>query len=323
MITCCICSKEFNAINKRHLQSHGITREEYTVQFPDAPLQSPESAAKRLAAALVREANLSEETKAARSVGISKARKGQPSWNAGKGGYTLEWSEEAKRRVAERGAWNHGVPVSEEQKLKQSIKMKDGYATGRITHWNFGNITPAEVKQKIAESCKGYEYTAEQREKHLTAIRLWVSSPDYKNPWKGKKHSVETRALISLKDILATNKKRKSMEEGGYWIPLTQLPEVIKYRREVWKFTNKNADLIPGYSAAKRGRCSKEKDNWQIDHKLSITQGWLDGISPEDLSHPANLAFIPWKVNLAKWHRSTLTKEELLAATPQSMSSAL
>jgi hypothetical protein len=108
------------------------------------------------------------------------------------------------------------------------------------------------------------------------------------------------------------DKKRKSMEDGGYWIPLAQLPEVQKYRREVWKLTNSVVHLIPGFDATKRGRCSLTEDNWQVDHKLSIIQGWLEGLTPEQMSHLANLQFIPWRDNLAKWHNSSIKKEELL-----------
>ena len=171
------------------------------------------------------------------------------------------------------------------------------------------------MRQKISAGCSGYKLTPEQREKHLAGIRLWVSSPDYKNPRKGQHHSDETKDKLAISSSVtgaAYPKIRSSMEKNGHWIPLAQLPAVVKYRREVWKHTNKNAHLIPNYDSTKRGRCSKEHDTWQIDHKLSILQGWLDGVSPEVLSHLMNLRFIPWRENLQKWHNSTLTREELL-----------
>lgn len=312
MISCQVCNQLFNAINKRHLASHGITREEYINKYPDAPLQSKESAEKRKSASMMREKEMTKETKAIRNAKIASSRLGQTSWNAGNGGYTLEWSEEAKIRVKERGAWNRGVAATEEQKAKQSTTMKDGFASGRIVHWNLGNVTPIEVRQKIAASCAGKMLTPEQREKHLKAIRLWVASSKYIAPMQNSAHTKEAKSNIKLGTIKAAPKTRKTMEERGYWIPLSQLPEVIKYRREVWKHTNKNAHLIPGYDASKRGRCSKKQDNWQVDHKLSITQGWVDSVPPEVLAHPINLAFIPWQENLKKWHNSSLTKEELI-----------
>ncbi len=247
-----------------------------------------------------------------RAGSISQSKVGKTSWNTGKGGYKLQWSDEAKQRRSDSGAWNKGIPVSEEQKQKQSEKMKEGYTSGRIKHANLGKRMPDEVRRKITESCKKYKLTSEQKEKQLDAIRLWVNSPAFRSGMSTKKHTVTDRQNISKRVKEAYPKIRRSMEDGGYWIPLAQLSEFIKYRREVWKHTNKNAPLIHNYDAAKRGRCSKSKDNWQVDHKLSITHGWLGGVSASDLSHLANLQFIPWRENLYKWHGSSMRKEELM-----------
>lgn len=313
MIACKVCGKLFNSINSRHLANHSLTRESYLGNFPGAEMQSVESAAKRLAAAQNREAKMTSEMRSAKGAKISAAKIGMTSWNAGKGGYKLEWSDEAKAHRKEIGAWNKNIPMTEEQKKKQSASMIEGYESGRITHWNLGNTVSDEVKEKISNSCKNYKLTPEQKEKHLQAIRLWVSSEKYSPPMTGKPHTTQTKNLISVSVDKSLPEIRKNMEESGRWIPLAQLPEVQKYRRAVWKLTNAVAHKIPGYDESKRGLCSLTEDNWQIDHKLSITQGWLDGVSPEELSHVENLQFIPWRDNLAKWHRSSLTKEELLS----------
>jgi len=312
MITCAICQKLFNSINKRHLLSHSITREEYIAKFPGAPLQSEESSERKRLAAIARQSAMSPETKALASSKISASRIGKSSWNKDKGGYRLERSEEAKARVKARGAPNKGIPATEEQKLKQSEAMSAKFASGELIHWNLGNITPDEVRQKISSSNLGKLLTPEQKAKQLESLMVWRSSPQYRNGWAGNKHTEESLKDLCIKNKANAPQTRKTNEEAGRWIPLSQLPEVVKYRRKVWALTNKNVHLIPNYDASKRGLNSLTEDNYQVDHRLSIIQGWIEGLTPEQVSHPANLRFIPWRENNAKWHRSDLTKDELL-----------
>ncbi len=312
MISCAICQKLFNSINKRHLLSHSITREEYIAKFPGAPLQSEESSERKRLAAIARQSAMSPETKALASSKISASRIGKSSWNKDKGGYRLERSEEAKARVKARGAPNKGIPATEEQKLKQSEAMSAKFASGELIHWNLGNITPDEVRQKISSSNLGKLLTPEQKAKQLESLRVYVLSPTYKNPQAGIVMSDVKKAKHCVASLKAAPQTRKTHEEAGRWIPLSQLPEVVKYRRKVWALTNKNVHLIQNYDASKRGLNSLTEDNYQVDHRLSIIQGWIDGLTPEQVSHQANLRFIPWRENNAKWHRSDLTKDELL-----------
>jgi len=183
------------------------------LKFPYSPLQSPESAENRRLASIKRQADLSPEVKLVRSTKISESRKGKSSWNAGKAGYKLEWSEEAKTRRKEYGAWNSGIPASDEQKFKQSKTMKQKYNSGELQHWNLGGTVPVEVREKISKKCKEYKPTQEQKEKHLKSIRLRVSSPDYKSPMKGKKHTNETKQKISSNQIGENNHGRKKLRE--------------------------------------------------------------------------------------------------------------
>lgn len=48
------------------------------------------------------------------------------------------------------------------------------------------------------------------------------------------------------------------------------------------------------------------------DHLLSIKDGWILGITPEIISHPANCQFLPIRENSQKRDRSSITYKELL-----------
>ena len=112
---------------------------------------------------------------------------------------------------------------------------------------------------------------------------------------------------------LRMEKVRATMEQNGHWVPAAEVPAYVKYQRKILALTNQNVHLLPDYDPTKRGPSNKNGDNWQVDHRLSVCEGWRLGISPEHMAHPANLQFIPWRENLAKRSKSDLTKEELLA----------
>lgn len=298
-----------NAINKRHLGTHSITKEQYLLKFPNAPLQSEESRLKRQAVAVEREATLDAESRAQRSSKLSVLRIGKPSWNKGLE-YSLEWSDEARARVSARGAWNKGILSSDEQKAKQSEAMKHLFVEG-LVHWNLGNITPETVRQKISEGCSGRPLTSDQRAKQIEGIRLFVSSPGYKNSMFGKDFTTDHRNRLSSAGLLAATKIRAKHEAAGRWVPLAQVPAVLRYKRKVRALTEKNVHLVQEYDSKKRGLNDRGKQNYQIDHRFSIVEGWLQEVPPEIIAHPANLRFVPWQENSKKRHQSELTLQEL------------
>jgi len=98
---------------------------------------------------------------------------------------------------------------------------------------------------------------------------------------------------------------RKYFEETGYWLPLEKMDEFSKYYYDVWKFTNKN-DLTQLKNFEKRG-----KYNYHLDHKYSIFMGFKNNILAEIIGNIANLEMIPWRENLSKNKKCSISKEEL------------
>lgn len=207
-------------------------------------------------------------------------------------------------------AWNKGIPTSEEQKEKQSLTMREKYKSGELIHWNTGLTHSEETKNQISETCSKYVMTEEQHILREHKKLQWRESESYIPPMFGKRHSLEIKRKIKLNqnpDLI-----RQTMEQNGYWVPLNQIPEFVKYKRLVWRETNKNTHKLPNYDPLKRGRCSLTQNTYQIDHKLSIYEGFKEGISPDIIGHVLNLEFLPWKDNLRKWTKSSITKEELV-----------
>ena len=93
-------------------------------------------------------------------------------------------------------------------------------------------------------------------------------------------------------------------EKHGRFNP--RLREYRKYANRVHWLTKKTyqeheSEINPdGYV---RTLCGVD-GGYQLDHKLSIRDGFLQNIPEETLSHKDNLQMLPWKLNRTKWFTS-------------------
>jgi hypothetical protein len=106
-----------------------------------------------------------------------------------------------------------------------------------------------------------------------------------------------------------SKKIRKTFEETKRWVPLSDLSDYALYRKIVWEQTNKN-DLSSLENFENRGRAGVI-GAYHLDHKFSISRGYIDGVSPELIGSINNLEFIPWEENVRKQGDCSITKEEL------------
>jgi predicted DNA-binding protein YlxM (UPF0122 family) len=91
---------------------------------------------------------------------------------------------------------------------------------------------------------------------------------------------------------------------------LANLPEYEKYRKKVINITNKQPiKNLPNYN--KRGNY-KNINAYHLDHKYSISEGFKNGVSPEVIDDIENLEFIPWKENLKKKNKCSITMTQLI-----------
>jgi len=101
--------------------------------------------------------------------------------------------------------------------------------------------------------------------------------------------------------------KRTGVEYNTY---LKNLPECKKYRLMVVKLTNKQPiSLLENYE--KRG-VSGIDGAYCLDHKYSIFEGFKNDVKPEIIASLKNLVFIPWRDNVVKRTKCSITKEELI-----------
>lgn len=129
-VVCAICGAKLSSITWKHLSKHNMTVSDYVADFPNHPIASAASIARKSASAI--RAN-------AQRVGVGR-------------------SDEIKQRISSSRrnnpteAWNKGIRKSEEEKQHLSDVMRVGYESGRIVHWNMGNSCPTHVRDKIRQT---------------------------------------------------------------------------------------------------------------------------------------------------------------------------
>jgi len=97
----------------------------------------------------------------------------------------------------------------------------------------------------------------------------------------------------------ATKKMRATKAGFNSWEEyLEKYPLKKQYKAKVWSHTYKQP-LKTLEHFDKRGRCGVE-GAWQIDHIISVDEGWKKNIDAKIIGHISNIQMLPWKKNLEK-----------------------
>lgn len=106
-------------------------------------------------------------------------------------------------------------------------------------------------------------------------------------------------------------KCRITKEINGTIIPKCQMSAWKLYCREVLKHTfNNNLYAISNWD--KRGNHASNLNAWHLDHKFSCFSGFKEGILPSLIGNIHNLEMLPWKENVVKGTRNSITLDELI-----------
>lgn len=168
-----------------------------------------------------------------------------------------------------------------------------------------------EYRKKISDKLKGIKRSPEQIQNYKKAAKKRGNN----RPKGSYKHSEETKLKIKESNQIAwrdlPENWKKSCILNDEWfkklrkVDLENLNEWERYVYEVRSLTAKNArkfkKLISG---------EKNKDN-HLDHIFSISDGFLNQIEVEIISHYTNLRYISAKENLQKRNKSSTSIEQL------------
>jgi hypothetical protein len=140
-----------------------------------------------------------------------------------------------------------------------------------------------------------------------------------------RKHS--TRITEQWQRPEAVERKEKTKER--FFEYCCGVPEVLEKSKKTLKekfgnFTPEQMKDFRHYARRIRARAqqwAKEqgyvlgKQTYHVDHKFSVWDSWLSGLSENVVNHPANLQILEAKKNSSKGRKSLYTLEELLELT--------
>ena len=169
------------------------------------------------------------------------------------------------------------------------------------------NLEQAKKKiRKIHDKKKGRNYL-------LDSLKLQNPNMSMENLLKLQKNLRDSSSLKKLgkENFDLKNKKmRKTFEDSGKWVPLSEKTEYDAYRHLVWYYTNQNnLKLLENFD--KRALAGVD-GGYHLDHKFSISAGFAENIPPELIGSMKNLEFTPWEVNVKKQSKCSIIKEELI-----------
>lgn len=99
--------------------------------------------------------------------------------------------------------------------------------------------------------------------------------------------------------------------EKGYIIPREfKTDELEKYYSDVWYYTNISYNKF--YSDININNVKRGHRTYHLDHKISITYGFINNIDPSIIGHKCNLEILYYKDNLIKGTKCSLSLDELL-----------
>lgn len=184
---------------------------------------------------------------------------------------------------------NFGKRWSDEQRLKQSIQMKEQMKDPVRRH-SSGNAN------------RGKKFSKERIE-NMFANRTYKS---FSRP-----HTEETKLKIgnSSRDRMMSEdtkaKFRKIMEEKGYWVKLIDKP-IVEIYKSLSNWNKRIFDLIDDFEQLTLIKnfgvynCKTNKEGVVRDHMFSRQDGFEMGVFPEILRHPANCQILTHRNNCAK-----------------------
>lgn len=105
------------------------------------------------------------------------------------------------------------------------------------------------------------------------------------------------------------DKQHQTKVMKGMFSPREKMTEKQRYHSECWRVTRSNdLSLLPNFHL--RGKNGKP-GAFQLDHKISISYGFLHNIPPDIIGHFCNLEMIPWESNVKKNFRCSISLQDL------------
>lgn len=214
--------------------------------------------------------------------------------------------------------------IKQKQRLFRSKFFKEELDEIEIFCSNFPTSSFSEQCFNFLHNNKQRPYCKECNIKHTVFLRISTGYREFcscqcKNKYvyantmtkdKISKSAIRNSENLSKSErTKQQNKRLKTLEARGKITPLHLKSLIEIYRRLVWRITNlQSIQHLPNLEL--RGRTEID-GAFQLDHRYSIVQGFLDNIPPYIIGNLCNLEMLPAKMNSSKKQKCSISLTEL------------
>jgi len=172
-----------------------------------------------------------------------------------------------------------------------------------------------KAHKKLAELHSDDQWLSNKKSRISESVKIRGGHSGKNNPMFGKKHKKESLAKLvdraNKRDQHCYAEATITKISRGLCAPKDKKSKWEKYRAEVHNYTRKSWILFEEeINPSKLDRGQK----YELDHKFSITEGFLRNVDPKIIGHYKNLELIPKQQNRSKRTKCSITLEELIKA---------
>jgi hypothetical protein len=201
------------------------------------------------------------------------------------------------------------------KKRTETFNIKYGGYTFQVKSLN------DKVKEKMFQNF-GVFHSFHSEEIKNKAKKTWLINYGVDNPFKSSEIIHKIKTIIETKygvtnSFLINNeenvkKQRNTKILRGLIIPDEFLSDFKKYSKSVRNLTRKNYLKYNEFiNPENLKRVTNGNDGYQLDHKFSVFEGFINNIEVDIISHPSNLELILWSDNIRKSRHSSILIEDL------------
>lgn len=225
-------------------------------------------------------------------------------------------SEQTKNRFRE-----NYENLSETEKILRNDKRT------KTVNEKYGGYTlqSPELKKKMKSTMiekYGVEHSFHSDAIKQKALNTWIKKYGVDNPFKSSNIKEKIKQVLkdrygvdnsaNVNPEIRVNKGIKTKIERGWVIPDEFLSDYQIYRKKVKRLTETTYKTYKNIiNPNNLERVTNGKNGFQLDHKYSIIEGFLNNVEPEIISHHRNLQMIEWGSNRAKSKRCDIDLEQL------------
>jgi len=211
--------------------------------------------------------------------------------------------------------------------LSETDKIARNNKRTKTVNEKYGGYTlqSSELKKKMKSTMiekYGVEHSFHNDAIKQKALNTWIKKYGVDNPFKS--NNIKEKIKEVLKDrygvdnsskinpIKRINAIMKTKIERGWVIPDEFLSDYQIYRKKVKRLTETTYKEYKNIiNPNNLERVTNGKNGFQLDHKYSIIEGFLNNVEPEIISHHCNLQMLEWDNNRTKSKKCDIDLEQL------------